>query len=738
MNFNPVFSWPVVIIISVLLGALSLIITWQSCSTLKRKLRYVVSLLRSAAVFLILLLLFNLGDWKSDTSNDEKPWIVMLDGSESMTALDDGESRSDRALLIDGQIQDLAKESGVSVRRFQFADELVELSDGDSYQFDGQSSDISTSSDRLLSQLASQGVNPAGVVVLSDGRQTSSGKSEQVSLRAKSMQVPFHTLTIGGEKVFSGIRVSTPRKSLTAFPGQALTLAAVVELSEVESQRIELALKNAQGEVISQKAVLVQNNEKQVVSFAINAPEESTQLKLEVVSQSDNIKIDGDGAEYRIKVLNDKARVFIAEGAPYWDSKFLAQMMRRQAHMELSSVHRLSADRWFQVDSSESLPHESSTSVFPDTIEKLMQYDLIVFGKNCEHFLNEERIKILKVFVRDLGGAVLFARSKPYTGELTSLEVLEPVRWADGLREDFHFHPTNEGAIAGLFGDALPDSDSALWSSLPSLKDAHRIEGVKPFTRVLATGKANGIGGQSHEFPLLMVRRYGQGVSGLVNADGLWKWDFYPEARDLGNMYEEFWTQLIHWMLSYSEFLPGQDYALHLSADEIRPAEPVLIRAAYRGEGEVAAPEVVVRSAALSQELVIVPAEEIDDTGQLKWIACYEPEVPGNYHFELRASNDNNLSLPDVSLLVLTPPAEMDELSADPYFMETFAMQTDGLVLEDDSWLDVLSEKMSAIQQIDRDGVAYWQPSWAKWMLATLIALLLSAEWWVRRRNGLS
>ena len=70
----------------------------------------------------------------------------------------------------------------------------------------------------------------------------------------------------------------------------------------------------------------------------------------------------------------------------------------------------------------------------------------------------------------------------------------------------------------------------------------------------------------SGKFPALLVRRYGQGVTGLVNGDGLWKWDFFPEARELGNCYEDFWTQLIQWMASYSEFLPGQDFSLRLPA----------------------------------------------------------------------------------------------------------------------------------------------------------------------------
>ena len=81
-----------------------------------------------------------------------------------------------------------------------------------------------------------------------------------------------------------------------------------------------------------------------------------------------------------------------------------------------------------------------------------------------------------------------------------------------------------------MFGQALPAPDASLWTSLPTLKDGRQISMVKPFTRVLADGVRvrKALSGGSGKFPALLVRRYGQGVTGLVNGDGLWKWDFYP------------------------------------------------------------------------------------------------------------------------------------------------------------------------------------------------------------------
>ena len=87
--------------------------------------------------------------------------------------------------------------------------------------------------------------------------------------------------------------------------------------------------------------------------------------------------------------------------------------------MDVHSVHRLSDERYFRIDSGEAAPTETSQAIFPETLEELARYDLVIFGKNIDAFLTPSRLDALRSYVRDQGGAVLFARGKPATAERT-------------------------------------------------------------------------------------------------------------------------------------------------------------------------------------------------------------------------------------------------------------------------------------------------------------------------------
>jgi len=719
-------------------------LAWKSSASAPAKLRRVLLTLRIAALLLLAVFLVNPGQWRAMDDQVARVWAIMIDRSGSMSVTEDGPDggrRIDQALTVRDQITERAEAAGVELRYFSYDQSVAEEDGAATITAEGTASDLTTAADSLLTRFSAQGEPLAGVFVLSDGRQTHVPRHSNFALRAQALQVPFHTIPIGGNQETPDLALQVPRRTITAFPGQNVQITAVLESRGMPTVQTDLLLLDAAGSTLETVSVTVNPEEQAVHTFSLKAPGQSAMITLQLPAREDELRLSNNSAEVRIRILNDKAKVFIAEGAPYWDSKFLAQLLRQQKHMDVVSVHRLSEARWFRIDSGESKPHESDIDVFPDTREELMAYDLIIFGKNSEHFLTPERIALLRTFVSDQGGAVLFSRSKPYTGLMPDLAPLDPVTWKTGLTGEFRMRPTTDGQASGLFGQALPAPDSSVWQTLPLLKDAHRIDVVKPFTRVLANGEMGNASTQG-TFPLLLVRRYGQGVSGLVNADGLWKWDFFPEARELGNMYEEFWIQMIHWMLAYSEFLPGQEFSLNLSASIVDPDTPVALRISYRGAGQPIVPQIEVTSPLLPAPLRLAPAEIPSEDGRLKWGANFTPELPGTYQLRLVRPEGTSpppptSSLPEVIVTVQPPPGEMDEPSADPAFLAAFADLSGGKLAPDKDLRPFLDEVIQPSAPESRDQGVEWHPSWMHWISPILVLLFLALEWWLRRRNGL-
>jgi len=291
-------------------------------------------------------------------------------------------------------------------------------------------------------------------------------------------------------------------------------------------------------------------------------------------------------------------------------------------------------------------------------------------------------------------------------------------------------NPTTDGESIGLFNQVLPGRDSPIWAELPPLKDANEIKLVKPFTRTLASGTSSG-----KEFPMLMVRRYGQGVTGIVNADGLWKWDFYPEARNHGNMYHEFWAELIQWMVSYSEFLPGYEYSLNTSKTIVQQGEDIAVNVGYRGQTPSENIALLVTDKTGKKVGEYTLASFLSDTGRKQWRTNIKLENAGEY--QCRLINVKTDYIPELTLSVKPPPNEKDNLTADHGFLRELAEKTGGKLLSPDTLDTFLKETMLAKQPTQADGNMIWKPFLLHWIVGTIIALILGVEWWIRRRNGM-
>lgn len=700
--------------------------------------------LRLLALAALLVPLFNPGTWVNPVDHRERPWLVLADVSSSMAqAAANGTSRAEELALMVGQARAHAREADIPLRVQPFAGTLgapVESLPAST----GEASRILSAVSQALQDASSTGEALAGVIVISDGRQTlhsSPADLEALGLRARSRGMAVHTVAVGGDAPPPDLALIQPRASLTAFGNQPLRIPFALQSTGLQPLRPVVTLRDAEGREIATKTLEVPADKTVASVIELKAPSASARWTLETPVVEGEVKSANNNAFLHIRILESKTRVFLVEGAPYWDSKFLAQLLRQQPHMDVRSIHRISDERYFRIDSGENTNEETKHAVFPDTIEELARFDLVVFGRNIDPFLTDERAAMLRAYVRDHGGALLFARGKATTGSVAALEPLEPVAWAAVGSGDFRFTPNRDGEAAGLFGEALPAPDASLWKSLPNLKDGHQVSMVKPFTRVLADGVPESAGvsltASSGKFPALLVRRYGQGVTGLVNGDGLWKWDFFPEARELGNCYEDFWTQLIQWMASYSEFLPGQDFSLRLPATRGEAGTTLAAAISYRGS--MPAPQPVIEiTAPDGTPNKTTPAAVPDPSGRPLWRASFTPDKPGTWKLRVVDPRPQAAPAPEAMFTVPVPPAENDDLSADPAFLADLAAATGGETLASAGFADFLTQQIAVNPPVSRESGAVWKPAWHSAALAMLIAALLAVEWFIRRRNGLA
>ena len=741
---NPALPIPTLLLLSALVFAVASYGAWRGGATLSTPRRLGLLALRLLAIATVLVPLFNPGSWVNPSDHLERPWLVLADASSSMSQpAANGTTRAAEASSLVEQARAHARKSGIPLRVQPFSTTLNAPAESLPAPT-GDATRILPAVSQALQDAASSGEPLAGVIVLSDGRQTVQSSPEDLEalgLRARSRDVAVHTLAVTGDMVPPDLALIQPRASITAFGGQPLRIPFALQSTGLSPLRPVVTLRDADGRELTTQTLEVPAGKTVASVIELKAPPASIRWTLETPVVDGEVRSSNNSSLLHIRVLDSRTRVFLVEGAPYWDSKFLAQLLRQQPHMGVRSIHRISDERYFRIDSGEEKNEETKHPVFPESIAELARYDLVVFGKNIDPFLTNERAEMLRSYVRDHGGAVLFARGKATTGSVAALEPLEPVEWAASGTGDFRFTPNRDGEAAGLFGEALPAPDASLWKSLPLLKDGRQVSVVKPFTRVLADGIPESAGLSlstgSGKFPALLVRRYGQGVTGLVNGDGLWKWDFFPEARELGNCYEDFWTQLIQWMASYSEFLPGQDFSLRLPATRGQAGATLAAAISYRGPLPAPSPVIEI-TAPDGSTTQTTPASVPDPSGRPLWRASFTPDSPGTWKLRLIDPRPQAPPAPEAMFTVPIPPAETDDLSPDPAFLSDLAAATGGEIITSASFPDFLTKHLTATPPVSRASGAIWKPSWHSAPIALLIALLLSIEWFLRRRNGLA
>lgn len=730
-TWNPAVGLPEAVAFGLAFVAASLGLAWLGAAEARSQIRWPLISLRFLGVALVAVIWLNPGRWLIESQNTRRDWVVLLDRSGSMKAEHaQGISRWQVATSL---AEELRKSSGAhgQVRVRPFAIRLEEDAPTLSALIpDGDGTNLGLAVSSALDDRSSE---LAGIIVMSDGRQTVPAKLDEIGLRARGRGVPIHTVLLGGSWGSHDIALSAAPKQVTAFHDQPVKVSARIENHGFGPIKPTVMLLGPDGKEIARQDAALDDGERRTLVFTIpHAPDGGGDYTLRTPPWPGEQVLTNNSDTVHVNVLTSKIRVLLLEGAPYWDSKFLAQLLRQQNTVDILTVHRLSEDHYFRVEAQGATPLQSPDSVFPSGAEELRRYDLIVFGKGADGFLTPARNAALQGFVRDQGGAVLFARGKPYAGRFAPLEGLEPVEWGDAISGGFRFAPLPD-AGANLFGTALPAAEDRVWTSLPLLEDVNGIARVKPFARVLADGAPEG---ESLRVPLLIVRHFGRGMVATLNADGLWRWDFRPEAREQGPVYQQFWVQLMQWCATYSEFRPGQDYAVHLREATAEPGQPVRALIAYRGP-ITPEPQPLLKIRCEGQPAgqaaaTLLPGGE---EGR-EWAAVIAPTQPGHYEIRVIDKARPDREEGEATLAVLAPPGENDDLRPDPETLATLARASGGSVFQPEN-IGALKAGLWAVPNTAAGSKPRFEALWPKWWTALLVGVVFGGEWWMRRREGL-
>ena len=722
LTFQPVMAPWAVLLLAVALGA-GVYLYYRREEELPARRRAVLAALRAVGLAVLVFVLAGPTLSRDETVRRSRPLTILVDTSKSMSVEDSGpdanRARIDAARdALERVGPDLAAKYDVRLYRFAAAADFLSSSPSDVARDDVGRDARALAADGTATALgdallqAAPRAAPGAILVLSDGAsnagQTERRAADALAKRGVSIfSVPFGR---AGRPNVAVKRVLGPRLLLCDEPSAFFAEVA----STGASSPVPVALKENGRTVATADAApaatsLVRLNFKPASEGDITYTIEAAALPAE-----ENL---ADNAVTRtVRVAREKLKVLYVESEPRWEYRFIKNAVLRDERID-PKLLLLSGDKELAA-----APY--AITAFPHARADLFKFDCIVIGDVSDQIFLPGDLDNMRAFVSEGGGGVLFISGANYdparysTGPLADLCPADSIGAAAVSADGYAISLTDAGATSPPLALSAGDQ-KAFWKTLPKILWLARVR-PRPGAAVLAESLPD-------KLPVIIEQPFGRGRTMLIATDELWRW------RSLGGdkyLYR-LWAQLVRYIGARRLSAGSSAGELVLSADEY-PLGGTVSGTAYLENGfgmpfDDASAEGFVEDSS-GRRVNVTFSRQADAPGLYR--TEFPCGAPGKYALNVRGL----AGFASAPFVVAGRTVEDLSTEANPAALEGIAAATGGRVLAPGRILDILTLFPPEMPPETRTRVT---PLWASYWILVPLAVLLSAEWYLRKRWGL-
>lgn len=383
----------------------------------------------------------------------------------------------------------------------------------------------------------------AGIVLLTDGQNNAGPDPIAASANAAGRNVPLATIGFGPLKAGMNVIVRELIAPRRAIPGDEIELTASIELTgetprpdaenttltlfrRLESEPEEAAV------LLASETVGLKTGATKTVRFKVT-PETAASYLYSVRAEpiKNETRLGDNRRRARVEVIDRETTVLLWAGGPGRDYQFLRNRLKRDDSFFVDVL----------LQSSSRAATQDARSVlqqFPETLDALDEYDVLVAIDPDWSVLSESQIDNVQQWMSRRGGGLYFAPgpvNTPRWSQRTTSETLKsilpvtlPDRLAllapaaiDGNRKPVTAKITRAGGEAQyLWLTETGSTSNEAWESLPGFYRISQVASTKPGTTVLAeTASTDG----AKNTPLFAEQFYGVGRSFYSGTTELWR-----------------------------------------------------------------------------------------------------------------------------------------------------------------------------------------------------------------------
>ncbi len=675
--------------------------------------RVLLAGLRFAALFVVLLLLFEPVLRFLDATEEPPVLAVLVDQSQSLTADPEGDGAGP-AGAAQARAALAALPDDEAVRVYGFAAEAARLdADADSLSFDGARTDIAAAIERVERDL--DGRNLRGILLISDGRYNTGRNPLYLAERAR---VPLYTAVVGDTTARQDVRVSRVVTNEVAYVGSLLPVRVGVRAHGYGGARATVSLLDDGQTVATQSVVLPEDGLETTLDLDVTPRQAGLRrFTVAVERQAGEVTYRNNTETVAVRVLDTKRRVLLLAAAPGPDLTAVRAVLEDDPNVEV-------------VPRTQRAPGAFYEGPLPDDLGGFDAAFLVGYPGRAADAATRSRVAeavaegLPAVFIltlqTDLAALGAFADVLPAvpgtvrTGFVEAGVVVTPAGST---------HPALQ--VSGVTPEAL--------GALPPVSYNESRWVAAPDARVLATVRRGSV---DLDDPLLAVRARGPLRSAALLGAGTWRWATLPaDLEDLDVVYPTLFDNLLRWVTAREDRRPVRvrpDRAL------FGEGEPVTFTGQVYDESLQPIGDADVRVTVRMPDGTETPYTMRPlGTGRYALDAGTLPS--GSYGFTAQATRGAEALGDDRGAFAVGALAlEFREPGADAALMRQLARRSGGRVVpvaEVGGLRDALArEGRFAPRRIERDRTTPLLR--VPWLLAFVI-VCLTAEWFVRKRSGM-
>jgi uncharacterized membrane protein len=617
---------------------------------------------------------------------------------------------------------------------------------------EGQNTQLVRSISTVLADL--QGQRLAGVVVFTDGRETPAQPVADALRAIKNFGVKVFPVAVGSDNAPTNIDLQAVNVQDSAFKDDIVSFKVLVRGTgyppghpvqvRLKDKKSGAPLKTPDGKLAEKTVNLADAST--VEEELLFKPEQVGPLDIvaEAVVQPGELDDQDNTRTAQVAVLDAKVNVLYVDGYPRWEYRYIKNEMIRDKTVNISCL-LTSADPSFAQEgdpSSEGFP--GPVRRFPESIEEMMQYDVVLFGDVDPRQFTDSQLQLIADFVSRRGGGfgmVAGPKWSPAAYRNTIVEAVLPVSIAraqpdpgtEVITEGFRPLLTQAGTTSSIFrfsADRAANERFLKEELQPIFWYARGIT-VKPGVGEVYAEHPHDSAPDGRKSPLLVLGRFGAGRTLFSAIDDSWRWRFYTGE----SVFDTYWIQQLRYLarskklgqrrLTFTSNRPAYEQFEQVRL-VLRVLDPVLLQQL---------PESIDVEMADEQGAVVRRERLLKQEGQGEnYAASFTADKVGRFTMRLPPVAGESAAM-DLPLEVIVPRLELTEPQVDRQLLTRLAAETLGepvALAEAPAKLPALLPSAAKLIPIQAS-----EPLWDAPLALGLFLLLITAEWVLRKVFGM-